>query len=345
VEIGRRTSGELNGGIPPAELSGPAFGHGLVAVIDLDSIEPGDVEPLARAVAITDRIAIGLAHGAIPSALEPLTTRLDVALSDAEAGHPAVQVEDLELALNELVTSISARPLAAYTLIHALRAVSLLPIRPALSVESAAYSVLLAGPEFRAWLESAPATAPDSRRQTLRVARDEDTLSIVLARPAKRNALSSAMRDELVEALTLAVLDRSIRSLRISGEGPCFCSGGDLREFGSAPDAATAHVVRMLQSPALLLSEVADRTTCHVHGPCIGAGVELPAFAGTVVAAPDATFQLPELSMGLIPGAGGTVSLTRRLGRSRTAWLALSGQTIDASLALDWGLVDRIDDT
>ena len=57
---------------------------------------------------------------------------------------------------------------------------------------------------------------------------------------------------------------------------------------------------------------------------------------------PDATIGLPELALGLIPGAGGTVSITRRIGRWRTAYLVLSGATIDAATALAWGLVDEI---
>ena len=72
----------------------------------------------------------------------------------------------------------------------------------------------------------------------------------------------------------------------------------------------------------------------------MGAGIELPAFARRVVAAEDAFFQLPELSLGLIPGAGGTVSIPRRIGRQRTARLALSGERLDAATALEWGLVD-----
>jgi enoyl-CoA hydratase/carnithine racemase len=69
----------------------------------------------------------------------------------------------------------------------------------------------------------------------------------------------------------------------------------------------------------------------------------LPAFAGTVVAAPDARFSLPELELGLIPGAGGTVSLPRRIGRHRTLWLALTGRVVDVDTASAWGLVDRVD--
>jgi enoyl-CoA hydratase/carnithine racemase len=80
----------------------------------------------------------------------------------------------------------------------------------------------------------------------------------------------------------------------------------------------------------------------RVHGACIGAGAELPAFVGRVVAAEGTFFQLPELSMGLVPGAGGTASLPRRIGRQRTAWMALSGERVDVETALRWGLVDEI---
>jgi enoyl-CoA hydratase/carnithine racemase len=85
------------------------------------------------------------------------------------------------------------------------------------------------------------------------------------------------------------------------------------------------------------------RTRAELHGACIGAGIELAAYAGTVVARPNAFVQLPEVAMGLIPGAGGTVSLPRRIGRQRTAFLALTGRRIDAPTARDWGLVDRVE--
>ena len=91
-----------------------------------------------------------------------------------------------------------------------------------------------------------------------------------------------------------------------------------------------------------LLATCADRARAHVHGACIGAGVELPAFTAHVRARPDAFFQLPEVAFGLVPGAGGTVSLPRRIGRQRTAWLALTGERLDAETARSWGLVDEI---
>ena len=109
-------------------------------------------------------------------------------------------------------------------------------------------------------------------------------------------------------------------------------------------DPATAHLVRLQQSAGRSIAMLADRVTAHLHGACIGSGIELPAFAGTVVAAPSARISLPEVSLGLVPGAGGTVSIPRRIGRHRTALLALTGEVIDAETAHGWGLVDDVRD-
>ncbi len=150
------------------------------------------------------------------------------------------------------------------------------------------------------------------------------------------------MRDLLCEALTLAVTDDSIEEVILSGQGPAFCSGGDLDEFGTLADPATAHAIRATRNPGRLLADCASRLHVVVHGACVGAGIELPAFADHVVARPDASFRLPEVSMGLVPGAGGTASLPRRIGRQRTAWMALTGAPVDPSTALSWGLIDEV---
>jgi enoyl-CoA hydratase/carnithine racemase len=128
----------------------------------------------------------------------------------------------------------------------------------------------------------------------------------------------------------------------LRGEGPDFSSGGDLDEFGSAVDVVSAYLVRLDRHPGWFIHQVRDRVTAQLHGGCIGAGIELPAFASQVVATPDTFVALPEVSMGLIPGAGGTVSITKRIGRWRAAWLALTGARITADTALAWGLVDEI---
>jgi len=132
----------------------------------------------------------------------------------------------------------------------------------------------------------------------------------------------------------------------LGGNGPSFCSGGDLSEFGSFADPASAHLARTRHSPALALDALTmrfhDACRAEVHGQVLGSGLEMAAFCGQVTCRAGARLGLPELALGLIPGAGGTVSITRRIGRWRTAYLVLSGVFIDPATALDWGLVDSL---
>ncbi|MEU9291183.1 enoyl-CoA hydratase-related protein [Streptomyces sp. NPDC048275] len=116
-----------------------------------------------------------------------------------------------------------------------------LPVRDALDAESLAYSTLLGGAEFRRWHAARgprpqPPTAPDP----VLIARNGEILEVTLNRPARRNAYDRRTRDALVEALHLATLDDTISRVVLTGAGPAFCSGGDLNEFGTTPDAATA---------------------------------------------------------------------------------------------------------
>ncbi len=152
------------------------------------------------------------------------------------------------------------------------------------------------------------------------------------------------MRDALHEAFTLAALDPEIVQVSLRGAGRCFSLGAELGEFGTCRDPATAHDIRWRTLPARAAALCAEKLDVHVQGGCAGAGLELAAFARRFTAAPDAWFQLPELAMGILPGAGGCVSLTRRIGRQRTALLVLSGKRISARQSLAWGLVDAIVD-
>jgi hypothetical protein len=272
---------------------------------------------------------------------------------------PAAGMVDLVVAdPGPVVATVEASPQAAVTLALVLRASLALDVPAALAAESAAYSALQAGPEFARWraarsADSAgagPAGAgagsagggPGAEAVVL-VERGAGEMRVTLARPERHNAVNTALRDQLFEALILACADASIERVVLDGAGPSFCSGGDLAEFGTLPDPATAHLVRLTRSPARLLAELAPRLEVRLHGACIGAGIEMAAFAGRVVARPDTVISLPEVGLGLIPGAGGTVSLPRRIGRHRTAELALSRTPIDAATALRWGLVDTIE--
>src|SRR5215469_5139608 len=246
---------------------------------------------------------------------------------------------------DDLLTNIAAAPLAALVLVQLLRATEGLDVSQALTFESLAYATLQAGAEFREWLarDGRPATRPATEPGApVLLERQGAQLRLRLNRPGRRNALSVEMRDALVEALELVAADTSITAVTISGAGRCFSAGGDLTEFGSAPDAATAHAVRSTRSVPALLARCAARLTFRVHGAAVGAGAEMAAFGGRVEASADAFFQLPEIRYGLIPGSGGCVSIPRRIGRLRTAYLALSARRLDARTALAWGLIDAL---
>jgi hypothetical protein len=265
----------------------------------------------------------------------------DVAAVDPSP-YDVVLAEDDPM-LPAIVEQATRCPVAAVSLAVLLRGGGGRTVDDGLAAESAVYSTLQAGAEFAAWraTRGAPSLPPDPEPPVL-TSREGDELHIVLNRPHRHNAVTMALRDALSEALTLAAADDSIRAVHLSGNGPSFCSGGDLGEFGSFPDPATAHVTRLTRSPARLAHLIADKLHVHLHGSCMGAGIEVPALAGHVVAAPDTVIALPELGLGLVPGAGGTASIPRRIGRQRTAALALSGARIDAPTALAWGLVDEV---
>lgn len=273
----------------------------------------------------------------------PAPAAADVALTEA-ADPPLgwVTVADAGDALGAVQQAVTDSPQAAVVLVQLLRC-SARPVAEGLVAESLAYSTLQGGPVFRAWLAGRRSSPrKEGAGPPLLADRHGYRLRLTLNRPHVRNAVDVTLRDALCEALSMVALDRSIAEVHVGGAGPSFCSGGDLHEFGTAPEPATAHVVRTAHSPARLLASVADRVTVHLHGACAGAGVELAAFAGRVVAAPGTTLRLPEVSLGLVPGAGGTVSVRRRAGRQRAAWMALTGSTVDAATALRWGLVDDV---
>ena len=112
------------------------------------------------------------------------------------------------------------------------------------------------------------------------------------------------MRGAMLEALEVARLDPSITELVLSGNGPSFCSGGDLAEFDSFEHPASAHLARTRHSPALVLDELTAwlGRSCgaEVHGQLLGSALEMAAYCGWVRAHPDVVLGLPELSLGLI---------------------------------------------
>lgn len=248
--------------------------------------------------------------------------------------------------IKTIITNIERTPIAAMTLVQVLRCTAMLPAAEGLLVESLAYATLQAGPEFKLWSAANPPTAVEIHDigPPLSIEHEGNRLRVQLNRPSRRNAISVEMRDALTELFQLVTVDKSLRQITISGNGGCFSIGGDVDEFGTAPDPATAHAIRSIRLPARYLIACADRVAFHVHSACIGAGIEIPAFGHRVTATRNAFFLLPEIKFGLIPGAGGCVSIPARIGRQRAAYMALSAKKINATIALEWGLIDEIVD-
>lgn len=316
----------------PAELVG------VLDVVVADPAPPATGEPVGGAARSA---AAAAAEGAPPEGWTPGGGRAS-ALLGVEPGE-TVTAGPVTAALDRLATAVEASPAAAVALVQLLRAGERLPTAQAVLAESWVYSMLQAGSQHRAWLaDRAPRRVHGQDRAPVRLERAGSELHVVLDRSEVRNAVDRSLRDGLCAALAVAEADPAVEQVHLWGEGPSFCAGGDLAEFGSSPDPATAHLVRSTRSPALALARLGSRLTVHVHGAAIGAGAEWSAFAGHVVACEDATFRLPELAMGLVPGAGGTASLPRRIGRRRAAWMALTGEAVDAATALAWGLVDEV---
>lgn len=240
-----------------------------------------------------------------------------------------------------LVDAVAAHPRSAVALVRLVRAARRSDPLTGLWAESVTYGLLQGGSEFAEWRATTPAGAPGPPGDVV-VERSARGSEVVLDRPTRHNALDVSLRDALVDALRAVAAGAEDEPVVLRGRGPSFCSGGDLAEFGSFADPVAAHLVRSTRLPARAVLDVRHRLTAEVHGACVGAGVELAAFAAKVVADPATTFRLPEVGMGLVPGSGGTWSLTHRIGSQRTNWLALTGSSVGVGIAERWGLVDDV---
>ncbi len=169
----------------------------------------------------------------------------------------------------------------------------------------------------------------------LTVQRHADVLELVLDTPPV-NALSAAVRKELYQAIEASAADSAIRAIIVRGAGKLFSGGADITEFGHA-----------LVDP--WLPELVDRVEASekpviaaIHGTCFGGGLELALACHYRVAAPSAKLGLPEVKLGLLPGAGGTQRLPRVVGAQAALEMIVSGEPVSAARAAEMGLVDKV---
>ena len=163
-----------------------------------------------------------------------------------------------------------------------------------------------------------------------------------LNRPGVLNAYNMAMRDALFEALCAVRDDEEVRAVVLRGNGPAFCTGGDVREFGSAPSPVGARDARWHRDVWGTLLTLPKPTIAAVHGYAVGGGFEIALICDFCLASPDARFCFPEASMAMIPGVAGTQTAPRSLGLGRALDLVLTCRWLNAKEALAAGAVTKV---
>ena len=166
---------------------------------------------------------------------------------------------------------------------------------------------------------------------------------ITLNRPSHLNAFSVQMRDELYEALSLLRDDPNAKVAILRGSGEQgFCAGADLTEFGTTPSQVVARSVRWERDLWGLFHTQPKPIVAALHGYVIGSGIEIASLCDVRIAADNCIFRMPEVALGMVPAAGGTQTLPRLIGTSRTLEFILSNRVMKVEEARKIGLVDRI---
>ena len=175
------------------------------------------------------------------------------------------------------------------------------------------------------------------------VRRDGHVAEIVLDRPEAHNALSTAMARELAAACAEVGADRAVRAVVLSAAGEkAFCVGADLKERNGFSDADLMRQRPVFRAAFGGVIDLPQPTVAAVFGFALGGGCEFALACDLIVAEETATFGLPEVTVGVVPGGGGTQTLVRRVGWARAADLILTGRKITATEAYDLGIVNRL---
>ncbi|MET4204441.1 MULTISPECIES: enoyl-CoA hydratase-related protein [unclassified Bradyrhizobium] len=164
--------------------------------------------------------------------------------------------------------------------------------------------------------------------------------TIVVRRPKALNALNAAVLKQLLDAINELSSDSAVRVLQLTGEGDrAFIAGADISEFVGASPADALAIAARIKHVTDALVECPKPVVAVVNGFCLGGGLELALACDIRIASSKAQFGLPEVKLGILPGGGGTVRLTKLVGASVARLLAMTGDPISASRALELGLI------
>jgi enoyl-CoA hydratase/carnithine racemase len=180
----------------------------------------------------------------------------------------------------------------------------------------------------------------EPRLETVLLRREGDLARLVLNRPEKRNALSLALMNEVIEALA-AVRESDARVLVVEGAGPVFSAGHDLGEMVGRDVGFYQELFDRCTVMMEALHRLPQPVIAKVHGVATAAGCQLVAACDLAVAADDARFATPGVKIGLFCSTP-MVPLSRAIGRKRALEMLLTGDFVDAGTAAEWGLVNRV---
>lgn len=173
----------------------------------------------------------------------------------------------------------------------------------------------------------------------------QDGVATLLIDNGQANSLTSAMLSSLSELLEVLGTDEETGAIVIAGAGGrSFCAGSDIGELKALHESGEGPMALLdLENAAFdRLAGMEKPTIAAVEGAASGGGAELAICCDLIVAGDKARFSLPEIKLGVYPGAGGTIRLPRRIGHARALELMLLGDEIDAQTALNWGLANRL---
>lgn len=168
---------------------------------------------------------------------------------------------------------------------------------------------------------------------------------LVLDRPRAMNAVSTELATRLAEACAALAADPDVRATVLTSSSErAFCVGADLKERNALSDAELARHRPLARAGYTAVLELPMPTVAAVHGYALGGGFELALSCDLIVADPSAVVGLPEVSVGVVPGGGGTQLLPRRVGAARAAELTFTARRVEAAEAQALGLVDQLAD-
>jgi enoyl-CoA hydratase/carnithine racemase len=167
--------------------------------------------------------------------------------------------------------------------------------------------------------------------------------TVTLQRPEVLNAISGAMASEIADVVRSATADPAVRVVVVAAAGErAFCVGADLKERGRLDRDGWLDNRERILALFAAVRESPVPTIASVFGYALGGGFELALSCDLVVAADDAVFGLPETTVGLVPGGGGTQLLARRCGVARAKELIFTGRRLPVEEALEWGVANRV---